>query len=291
VADPQPEPAPFRIVLLGAPRAPLKDAYHALVRLPWSVMLGTIAVGFLVVNLAFAVLYYATGGIDHLDSFLDAFAFSVQTSGTIGYGTMAPRTDLANILVAAESVASLILTAVATGMVFSKFARSTGRIRFTRRPVIVPFDGVPTPMIRLGKERSNRSVETQFRVTLSRTEITKEGERFFRQYELPLVSDRATALSRSWTIMHPITSWSPLFGQTPESLAAVEAEIIVSVIGTDDATMNTVHAANTFDHTDIAWGHRFADILRDGDDGEFIVDLNRFDMLEPAQPTPEFPYP
>ncbi len=288
MADPTPAP---KIVLLGAPRQPLRDAYHALVRLPWPVALGTIAAGFLAMNLVFAFLYFEAGGVDHAETFFDDFAFSVQTSGTIGYGAMTPHSTLANALVTAESVTSLILTALATGLVFSKFSRSTGRLRFTTRPVIVPFDGVPTLMIRFGNERSNRIVEAQIRVAFSRTEITKEGERFYRMYDLPLVRDRALSLTRSWTVMHPLTDWSPLYQQTPATLAASDAEIYVSVMGTDDTTMSTVHAAKTYDHTEIAWGHRFADILRDGPDGEFIVDLGKFDELEPGQPTPEFPYP
>ena len=50
-----------------------------------------------VVNLVFALLYVADrGGIVNArpGSFADAFFFSVQTLGTLGYGVMAPRIAL-----------------------------------------------------------------------------------------------------------------------------------------------------------------------------------------------------
>ena len=92
-----PAPPPKNIVI-GAPRQPLRDAYHALLRLPWSVTLAVIAVGYLAVNVAFALAYWATGGVSNVHGFVDDFYFSVQTSATIGYGGMTPTTDLANTL-------------------------------------------------------------------------------------------------------------------------------------------------------------------------------------------------
>jgi inward rectifier potassium channel len=50
------------------------------------------------------------------------------------------------------------------------------------------------------------------------------------------------ALSRSWTVLHPIDAASPLHGAAPESLARDEVELMVMVVGYDDTTMQTVHA-------------------------------------------------
>ncbi len=44
-----------------------------------------------------------------------------------------------------ESVTSLIVTALATGIVFAKFSRATARIAFSRHVVIGPMDGVAAP--------------------------------------------------------------------------------------------------------------------------------------------------
>lgn len=51
-----------------------------------------------------------------------------------------------------------------------------------------------------------------FSVLMMRTELTKEGTTFYRMYDLTLARERALTLSRSLTVMHPITEQSPLFG-------------------------------------------------------------------------------
>lgn len=109
------------------------------------------------INAIFAVVYLLVGGVAnvHPRSFWDAFCFSVQTMGTIGYGSMWPTSVAANTVVVVESVTSLVITAVATGLIFSKFSRTTGRIAFSKHAVIGPMNGVPTLMIRVGNERRN----------------------------------------------------------------------------------------------------------------------------------------
>lgn len=283
MASPAP-PAP-RVVILGERSSFGRDLYHWFLRQRWSVSLLAIAAGFLAVNALFATIYWATGGIEGAHGWLDAFYFSVQTSATVGYGGMAPRTDLANAVMIGESVASLIVTAVATGLVFAKFSRTTARIRFSQKVVVAPLDGVPTLMFRVGNERSGAMIETTVRVTLSRTERTREGERYFRMYDLALVRDRIGALSRTWTVMHPITEWSLLHGADAATAAAWDAEILVSVTGLDETSMQTVHARHTYDHTELVWGHRLADVLLERPDGTMVVDLTQFDGVVPVAAT------
>src|SRR5205085_1475466 len=97
-------------------------------------------------------------------SFADGFFFSVQTLGTIGYGAMYPVTRLANALVTAESVIGLVVTALATGMVFVRFSRIRGRVVFSRKVTVGPMDGVPTLQVRVGNARSNRIYDVEFRM-------------------------------------------------------------------------------------------------------------------------------
>src|SRR5260370_38281119 len=92
-------------------------------RLSWPVTLMAIAGADVVLNALFAIGYLAIGGIEHArpGSWLDAFFFSVQTSGTIGYGTLWPSSNAANALVVIESVTSLVFTALVPGLVFALF--------------------------------------------------------------------------------------------------------------------------------------------------------------------------
>ena len=52
--------------------------------------------------------------------------------GTVGYGAMFPESTGANLVVTAEAITGLTLTALATGLVFAKFSRSTARFIFSR---------------------------------------------------------------------------------------------------------------------------------------------------------------
>ena len=211
--------------------------------------------------------------------------------GTIGYGAMYPRSELANVIVVLESVTGLLVTALATGLVFAKFSLTTARIVFAERAVIGMMDGVPTLMLRLGNERSNRIIECTVRVSIVRTERTKEGMTFYRMIDLALARERTPALSRSWTAMHPITPGSPFHGQTPASIKAAEVELFVTVIGIDDTSLQSVHARHKYTDEGIVWGARHADVLSEAPDGILVLDLRKFHDLTPTLPTAEFPYP
>ncbi len=281
----------FRVI--GGHRPGVRDAYHAFLKMPWWGAIAAIVSTYLILNALFALLYMATGGVAHAakHSFLDAFFFSVQTMGTIGYGAMYPETRLANTVVVAESVAGLLLTAIATGIVFVKFSQTRGKILFSERVAIGPLDGVPTLMLRLGNERNNSIYDADMRLTLIRTRRTAEGLAFYQNEDLKLVKDRAPTLSQSWMMQHRIDATSPLHGATPESLDSTEAEIQVALSGIDDTSLQPVHGRHTYERFSIVWGARLADVLSETPEGDLVLDLTKFHVLEPTQPTGEFPYP
>lgn len=278
--------------IVGARKRPLRDLYQSLLRLPWWATLLLIVGTLLALQAVFALVYMATGGVANArpHHFGDMFFFSVQTMGTIGYGTMYPVTVAAHVVVDAESIVGLLVTAVTTGLVFAKFSRSAGRIVFSREAAISTMDGVPTLMFRVGNEGDGLVVEAQLRVTLVRTERTKEGTTFYRLYDLALARDRSQALSRSWNVLHPIVAPSPLVDATPETLERHEVEILVGVVGTDDTSLQPVHARHTYFHDEIVWGARHADVLSEAPDGALELDVRRFHDLVPAEPSDAFPY-
>jgi inward rectifier potassium channel len=285
--------ANYGIRIIGEDRQPLRDFYHGLLREPWRVTVAAISGVFLAVNAVFALGYMVVGGIAHGDpgSFLDAFFFSVQTMGTIGYGNLYPDSLASNLLVVAESITSLTLTALATGLVFAKFSRSTARLVFSKHAVISPVNGVPTLQFRIGNQRRNQIVDTRIRVVMMRTEKLAEGGTFYRMLDLKLTRDHALSLQRSWSALHPIDASSPLHGETPETAEVKEIELQVAVVGIDDITMQPVHALHRYFSHQILWGHRLADVLTEAEDGDLVLNLHNFQHTEPTQPTETFPYP
>jgi inward rectifier potassium channel len=272
----------------GAPRPQLSDLYFFLTTISWPALLLMIVGLFGLINCLFALGYLVDGGVVNArpDSFTDAFFFSVQTMATVGYGVMAPRSFGSNVLVSIEALSGLTALAVVTGLVFARFSRPTARVRFSQVAVISPRDGVPSLMFRAVNQRSNRIVEAQIHVVLSRWETTKEGESMRRFYDLPLSRSRNALFSLSWTVVHPIVKGSPLFGETAASLKAARGMVIASLVGMDESFLQNVHVRYVWVADEIIWGMRFADVLHEFPDGTFSIDYSRFDEVVPAAQLP-----
>ncbi|HEX2691180.1 MAG TPA: ion channel [Kofleriaceae bacterium] len=268
--------------VIGDERVLLRDAYHIFLRLPWLASLGLIAAGFFAVNLLFATLYYVLGGVSGSDgSFFDALSFSVQTLATIGYGALHPASTAATTVMIFESIVSLILTALATGLVFTKFARPTTRMAFSRYAVITQHEGNRTLMFRAGNRRSNVIVEATIHVVAVFTTITQEGRTFYKAVDLPMVRDRQVGMTRGWTLMHVIDQASPFYGVDAEALQRLELELYIALTGLDDVAMQTVHAIHKYNDDQIRIDHHFVDTLMALDNGEYVVDMTKFDLVVP----------
>jgi inward rectifier potassium channel len=280
------------IVVVGAKSRPLRDVYHRMLTLSWAGTLGAIAMAFLAINAAFAVGYLLTGGIGGgRPTFANAFYFSAQTLATIGYGALYPTNDGANILVVIESIVSTLFGALATGVVFARFSRSSEVIVFGSHPCIHPMDGVPMLALRIGNDRASSIIDVQIRVAFVHTHTTIEGMTFYKTRDLRLARERTASLGRMWNVLHEIDDNSPFWSATPESLVEQEAELLVTVVGTDAITLLPVSGQARYLAEDIRWGHRPADVLRELPDGRLELDVRKFHDVVATKPTDAFPYP
>jgi inward rectifier potassium channel len=272
---------------VGRPWEPQKDIYHFLLRRSWAGFFVMVALGFLAANALFATLYVAqSGGILNArpGSFEDAFFFSVQTLATIGYGTMAPATRYAHVVVTIEALVGIVSVALVTGITFSKFSRPTARIVFSDRLVVTVRDGIPHLMFRLANWRSNQVLEAQLRLVLLVTEKTMEGETLRRPHELTLVRDRNPLFSLTWLAMHRIDESSPLHGpDVLERLRAQNAQIFVTLYGVDETVGQDIHARHRYELADIVWGGRFRDLIVDLPDGGRQLDYRVFHDIDAGE--------
>jgi inward rectifier potassium channel len=262
------------------------DLYHRLFTISWPAFFALFGSVYFFFNLLFAAIYVTDrGGIAHArpGSFADAFFFSVQSMATVGFGNMYPADLFTNLVVTVEVLLGIVTIAIATALIFSRFSRTTARVMFSEIAVIAPYDGIPTLMFRAANRRRNQILEAQVTVSLLRDEVTLEGKEMRRFHDLTLARARSPIFSLSWTVMHPIVTDSPLYGATPESLAAQDARIIVTMTGIDETFSATIYARHIYTHVGIIWGHRFVDILGEGEDGVRTLDYRRFNQVEPAQ--------
>ncbi len=274
----------FDVVRKGIPHSKWRDPYHLLLTLNWSWFIGLTAASYIVANALFALLYLAGG--DCIQNarpgyFSDAFFFSVQTMASIGYGAMYPKTDYANVLVTIEALVGLMGLAMGTGLMFARFSRPTARVLFSGVAIIAPLNGVPTLMFRAANERRNQILEAQMGVSLLRNEVTAEGESMRRFYDLKLLRSQTRNFSLTWTVMHQIDESSPLYGETPESLAETETDIVITLTGLDETVSQTVHARHYYMTEEILWNMRFVDILSRKPDGRRMIDYTRFHDVTP----------
>jgi len=267
-----------------------RDAYHFLLDASWSKLLVILLSLYLAVNAVFAAAYLLEpGAIENArpGSFADAFFFSVQTMATIGYGKLVPATTYANLLVVLETSAGVLGLALLTGLIFAKFSRPTARVLFSNRAIVTLRDGKPSLVLRMANARSTWIVEAEAHLVLVRWEKTAEGETVRRFHDLETTRRQNAIFALTWSMVHHVTEASPLHGATPESVAANESEIIVSVVGLDPSLSQTVHARHTYTAADIVWGARFADVVTRLPDGGRRVDLARFhDVVEDATGLP-----
>jgi len=266
----------------------LGDAYHFLLTASWSRLLAVLASAYLGANALFAALYLAGG--DTIEnarsgSFGDAFFFSVQTMATIGFGHMAPRTAWADALVTVEAFVGLFGLTLVTGIVFAKFSRPTARVVFSDTAVVGRWEDGVALMFRLANARANAIVEAQVHVIFARDAPMAGGTSMRRFYDLALLRERTLLFSLSWTVVHPITAESPLYGLSLADLEKMRAEVVVSLMGLDDSFAQTVHARHVYDVEDLRWNARFVDIISDpADGGRRRVDFGRFHDVEPDPP-------
>ena len=276
--------AGFNVVRIGVSNHRWRDPYHLLLTLCWYKTLALISLGYVLANAFFAFAYIAGGdGIQnaHPGNFFDAFFFSVQTMASIGYGAMYPKTFYANVLVTIESLLGLMGLAMATGLMFARFSLPKARVMFSGVAVMTPYNGMPTLMFRVANERQNWILEAQIRVSLVRSEISKEGDVMRRFYDMSLVRSHSPLFALSWTVMHPIDETSPLYGVTPEAILEDDMEIIVTLTGLDETVTQTIHARHSYVGEEILWNMRFVDILSKTRDGRRSIDYTRFHDVMP----------
>jgi len=261
----------------------LHDLYHVLLRTSWGRLFAFAAFAYLAINAIFGAAYALVGGVSNArpGTYLDYFFFSVQTFGTIGYGTMSPESTSAELLVTVEAFLSLFINAVVTGLAFAKFARPTARVLWTTKAVISDRDGVPTLMFRVANERLNHVVEATIRAGIIRAEITKEGEMLRRVIDLQLVRGSTPTFILSWTVMHQITRDSPFYGMTPAKLSKSQTEVVLTLTGLDETLGQMINARTSFLAHEVLFGHRFGDIFT-ADAAGRVLDYARFDDTRPA---------
>lgn len=226
---------------------------------------------FVVMNVIFAGFFYATsdGCCDDPEmSFGETFAFAVQTSTTIGYGSFSPVGTIQNFLVLILSYLSTLINTLFAGLLFTRFVTPVINIQFSDVMTICNVNGVPCLSVRLGNADGYANPLTDINVRLTYSfqipYIDHKGDqRFFRQTEeLKLLSNRQHGLFEVWTLRHVLDEHSPLFGLNFSDHPGNKIYVFtLSIDAVQDLTKCSVNIQTEYAVEDILIGQTFQDIV------------------------------
>jgi inward rectifier potassium channel len=255
------------------------DISHRCMTASWPAFIGGAVLVFIVFNAVFAVFYWiGNQPISNVPAgdYIDYLYFSIETLSTAGYGDMHPQTHYGHFIAAVELFTGIFSMSLMTGLIFARFSRPNARLLFADNPVISHHEGKRTLMIRFVNERHNIISNATAKLWLLKNMVSIEGQPLRRFYELPLVRNEHPALALSWTLYHVIDEESPLYGLDADDLETSDVTLVVVVSGYDVVAAQTVHARKPYDHSDIRFGHRYADIIGTTEDGRIKIDYGRF---------------
>jgi inward rectifier potassium channel len=276
---------------IGIPFLDSISWYHTLLNIPrWKFMV--IVVGFYVImNLFFASIYFLIG-VEHLrgisaiskvEQFGQAFFFSVQTFTTVGYGYISPNGFLTSMVASIEALFGLLSFAIATGLFYGRFSKPKAHLRFSENALITPFQEGLALMIRVTPYKNTNLTDAEAKVTLGMV-MEENGKLVNKFFNLDLEISKVNALTLSWTLVHPITDKSPLFGLDTNNFQNDEGEIIVLVKAFDDMFSANVVRRTSYVFEEIIFGAKFVPMFTKSKDDEktilHIGKLSDYEMLK-----------
>ena len=121
----------------------------------------------------------------------------MQTFATIGYGQVAPQGLGPNLLVTFEALVGLMYQALATGLLFARFARPTASIAFSRNAVIAPYAGGRSLQFRIANRRRGEIIQLEAQVLFSYLEDDMASHPLPSPFPNP---ERMAEVICAWTI-------------------------------------------------------------------------------------------
>jgi inward rectifier potassium channel len=271
----------FNVKKLGQSFSARVNVYNKLILMSWPKFFAYIMAFYLSINFIFASVYYFVGtenlkGItseNSLTAFGEAFFFSSQTLTTVGYGHVSPSGFLTSSIAAFEAMIGLLIFSIMTGLLYGRFSRPNPKVVFSENAIVAPYLNINGLMFRMVNEKNNQLINVEVSVIFSRNELDN-GEIKRKYYNLELERKQVKFFAMAWTVVHPITESSILFNETAESLAEADAEILISLEGTDDTQADKVHTRRSYLYEEILWGRKFDNILSPVDN-TYVIDLNK----------------
>ncbi len=266
------------------------DLYLELITMPLLKFCIIVFLAFITANSIFAIVYFLIGvehltayeGHSALEQFLHAFFFSAQSLTTVGYGRIAPVGTFISFVATFESMLGILTFALATGLLYGRFSKPNAKLLHSKNMLMSPYKDGMGLMFRIANGRKTQLAEVEVQVTLSKITVEK-GREVRRFYPLDLERSKVGMFPLSWTVVHPVTAESLLYGYTKEMMEADDMELLVFFKAYDETFSQNVHYRISYRVSDLIWGAKFIVNFESQQDGPIIHYLDRISDYEMAE--------
>ncbi len=263
--------------------------YHSMLNMPSWKFFGSLFVFYLSINLLFGCLYFficrdqfqGVVGVSQWQVFKEMFFFSTETFTTVGYGRVNPLGDSANSIAAFESMLGFLSFAIATGLLYGRFSKPKAFLLFSKNAVVSPYQDGKAFMFRFATYKDHHTM-TNVNIKVNAAMLVEEnGKSQYKFYDLNLERSQVESLPMNWTVVHPLTTESPLYDFTYEDMKKADLEVYVNVRAFDDVYSNIVQQRTSFVYDEILFDRKFVQMYHESPDGKTtIVELNRLDEFK-----------
>ncbi len=271
--------------VVGFRRKPLADLYHRLVTGSWYQLVLVYALVYFVTRTGFEIAHWSLrdAGSVPPGSVMQAFMAWVNGAGAEA-ADLDPQALLARGVFALEGFVRWAELVIGAGIVMAKFSMQKALVLFSDVAAIAP-DGRAAKVLhfRMANKRGGHVVGARASLLLVRNERDADGEIVRRAHDLPLVRAETPLFEHAWTVAHEIDRQSPLWGETADSLAAADADLLVIFSGTDEHLLRAIHARHVYPAKRLRWGARFAPLATVLPDGRRALDYRRFHEVVRAE--------
>jgi inward rectifier potassium channel len=253
--------------------------FHTMLSMPLWKFITVIVLFFLLINLLYTFIYYLIGAegftgviaANDWQVFKELYFFSTETFTTVGYGRVNPVGDAVNMVAAIEAMSGFLSFAVATGLIYGRFAKPQSHIVFSDHALIAPYQDKTALMFRIATYKDNHNLtDAEIKVNMA-MQVMENEKLMYKFYEMPLERSKVDTLMMNWTVVHPIDEKSPLMGLTTEDFKTADVEVYVQVRGFDDVYSTTVIQRTSYTYDEIIADAKFVTMYRESEDGKTTI--------------------
>ncbi len=265
------------------------SVYQRMLNLPTWKFITVILIFYFVINLLFttAYLFIGAGQLQGIVAqtpwarFKEVFYFSTQTFTTVGYGRINPMGDGANLLSSLEALTGFLSFAIATGLIYGRFAKPKSYLKFSDLALISPYRDKTALMFRFVTYKDNHTLtNVEIKVNIA-MRVDENGVSTYNFYDLILERYKVDNLPMNWTVVHPIDENSPMFGLSCDDVATADVELYVLVTAFDEVYSSLVLQRTSYTYQEMKFNAKFVPMYRESEDGmTTVLELHKLNEIK-----------